>query len=131
MEYKLTSETTVETLPLSAREWEMIRKLAAQPAGWEPRGDRDYTRGRVPAEEALEMAESVKLSRQYLRRERPVEQAEEAWTVPELKKSLGYVEGDPFTFLGDTDRRRKVDAFVSLASAGGFEVLPGRSREER
>src|SRR5215210_1585015 len=86
------------------------------------------TIGSIVLANAVEMAESVKLSRQYLRRERPVEQAEEAWTVPELKKSLGYVEGDPFTFLGDTDRRRKVDAFVSLASAGGFEVLPGRSR---
>ena|SRR5215217_4362900 len=129
MGYELISEAMGETLRLSSREWEMLRALAAQPAGWEPEEDRDYSRGSIPAEEALEMAESVKLSLQYLWREPSLEQAGVAQTVPELLNSLGYVEGDPFTFFGDVDRRRKVETFIRLASAGVLEIFPQYSVE--
>jgi hypothetical protein len=126
MEYELISQATGETLHLTAREWEMLRKLAAQPAGWKPNGEREYTRGSISAEEALEMAESVKRSQSQLGRGRSEEQALVAETVEELRESLGYVEEDPLTFFGDAARRRKVEDFVRLASAGGFEVRPLR-----
>jgi len=130
MGYVLTSQATGETLPLSAREWEMIRALAAQPPGWDPKGDRDYTGGRIPTDEASVMAESVKGQLRYLSRAHSVEQAGEARTVPELRESLGHVQGDSRTFFGDDARRRKGEDFVRLASAGAFEVLPRRSEEE-
>jgi len=50
------------------------KKAGAQPAGWAPREDRDYTRGRICTEEALEMAESVEEMLPYLSRERASEQ---------------------------------------------------------
>jgi hypothetical protein len=125
MDYVLSSQATGEALPLSAREWEMLLKLAEQPAGWEPKGDRDYTRGTVPAEEAAEMAESVRRALSQLWKERADEQAAaEARTLAELRNSLGYVEGDPHTFFGDAAGRLKVEDFVRTASAGAFEVLP-------
>jgi len=104
----------------------MPRKLAAQRAGWEPNEQRDYTRGSISAEEALEMTDSVRLSLPYLERTPSVTEALEAQTVEELQESLEYVEGDPFTYFGDDVRRRKVEDFVRLASAGGFEVRPLR-----
>src|SRR5215216_7848036 len=111
MEYELISQATGETLRLTAREWEMLRRLAAQPAGWEPNEQRNYTQGSISAEEALEMAESVEISKPYLRRERSVEQALEAETPEELRESLGH--NDPFTFFGADDaRRRKVEDFI-------------------
>jgi hypothetical protein len=73
MEYTLSSEATRQTLLLNALEWEMLRKLAAQPAGWEPNEERDYTQGRISAEEALKMAESVTLSQSQFLRERSEE----------------------------------------------------------
>jgi hypothetical protein len=130
MGYQLTSESTGETLTLSPREWEMLLKLADQPAGWQPRGDREYTRGMFPAEAASEMAESVKVSLPYLSRERVGEQAGKARNVEELPKSLGYLQGDPHTFFGDAAGRRKVERFIKLASLGAFEVLPNPSEEE-
>jgi len=63
MEYELISEAAGETLPLTAREWEMLRKLAGLPAGWIPNEERDYTQDRISAEEALEMAAPVCLFR--------------------------------------------------------------------
>ena len=123
MEYTLSSEATRQTLPLNAQEWEMLRKLAAQPAGWKPNEERDYTQGSISAEETLEMAESVRLSLPSLGKAFSTTQALEAETLEELQESLGYVEGDPFTYFGDDARRRKVEAFVRLASAGGLEVL--------
>ena len=76
------------------------------------------------------MAESLKISLPHLSRERAGEQAGEARMVQELRKSLGYVEGDPLTFFGDAARRRKVDSFVRMASVGVFEVLPRRGEAE-
>jgi hypothetical protein len=132
MSYTLIkSEITDEALTLTSREWEMLRKLAAEPPGWKPQGDRDYTRGWISPEEATDMAESVKGQLAYLWRERPDAQAEEPHSLFELRDSLGYVEGDPHTFFGDQDRRRKVEAFVLLASAGPFEVLPHLPEEEK
>jgi len=130
MYYELVSQATHETLKLSSREWEMLRKLAAEPPGWKSQEDRDYTRGCISSEEAADMAESVKGQLAYLWRERPDAPAEEVHTLFELRDSLGYVEGDPHTFFGDLDRRRKVEAFVLLASAGAFEVLPRPYDEE-
>jgi hypothetical protein len=125
MSYTLIkSEMTDEALTLTSREWEMLRKLAAEPPGWKPREDRDYTRGRISSEEAAEMAESVKGQLAYLWRERPDAPAEEVHTLFELRDSLGYVEGDPHTFFGDLDRRRKAEVFVLLALAGALEILP-------
>ena len=125
MSYTLIkSEITDEALTLTSREWEMLRKLAAELPGWKPQEDRDYTRDRISSEEAADMAESVKGQLAYLWRERPDAQAEEVHTLFELRDSLGYVEGDPHTFFGDLDRRRKVEGFVLIASAGAFEVLP-------
>ncbi len=120
----IKSVMTDETLTLTSREWEMLRKLAAEPPGWKPQEDRDYTRGRISSEEAANMAESVKGQLAYLWRESPDAQAGEVHTLFELRNSLGYVEGDPHTFFGDLDRRRKVEVFVLLASAGAIEVLP-------
>jgi hypothetical protein len=125
MSYTLIkSEITDEALTLTSREWEMLLKLAAEPPGWKPQEDRDYTRGRISSEEAADMAESVKGQLAYLWRERPDAPSEEVHTLFELRDSLGYVEGDPHTFFGDQNRRRKAEAFVLLASAGAFEVQP-------
>jgi len=76
------------------------------------------------------MAESVEEQIKYLSRRRPDSPPEEVRTVPELRKSLGYIEGDPFTYLGDEDRRRKVEVFVLLAKAGALVVLPHSYDEE-
>jgi hypothetical protein len=131
MSYTLIkSEITDEALTLTSREWEMLRKLAAEPPGWKPQEGRDYTRGRISSEEAADMAESVKGQLAYLWRERPDAPSEEVHTLFELRDSLGYVEGDPHTFFGDQDRRRKVEAFVLLALAGAFEVRPRPYDEE-
>ena len=124
MDYQLVSEATGDTVHLSSREWEMLRELARQPAGWKPKEDKDYTRGTIPAEEAAVMAHSVEVSFPHLRRERDVEKAREARTLQELEESLGYIEGDPLTFFGDDARRRKVEVFIKLASVGALEVLP-------
>jgi hypothetical protein len=131
MSYTLIkSEITDETLKLSSREWEMLRKLAAEPPGWKPQEGRDYTRGRIASEEAADLAESVKGQLAYLWRERPDAPSEEVHTLFELRDSLGYVEGDPHTFFGDLGRRRKVEAFVLLALAGALEVRPRPYDEE-
>ncbi len=126
MEYELLSQATGETLHLTAREWGMLRRLAAQAAGWEPNEERDYTQGRITADEALKMAESVKLFQPRLERERSAEQVLGAQTVEELRESLGYVAGNLITYFGDAAGRHKVEAFVKLATAGGFEVRPRR-----
>jgi hypothetical protein len=127
----IKSEIADEALTLTSREWEMLRKLAAEPPGWKPQEDRDYTRGCISSEEAANMAESVKGQLAYLWRERPDAPSEEVHTLFELRDSLGYVEGDPHTFFGDVDRRRKVEEFIRLASAGAFEVLPYLPEEEK
>ena len=130
MEYELISLATGETLPLTAREWEMLRRLAAQPAGWEPNEQRNYTQGSISAEEALAMAESVKELLPYLSKERtgeqPEEQTEKPRTLAELRERFGGIEGDPFTYFANAAGRHKVEAFVKLATAGGFEVHPRR-----
>jgi hypothetical protein len=126
MEYELISQATGETLHLTAREWEMLRRLAAQPAGWEPNEQRNYTQGSISAEEGLAMAESVKELFPYLSKERPGEQTEKPHTLAELRERFGGIEGDPFTYLGNAAGCHKVEAFVKLATAGGFEVHPRR-----
>src|SRR5215210_1406359 len=105
MEYELISQATGETLHLTAREWEMLRKLADQPAGWKPNGEREYTRGSISAEEALEMAVSVEELLPYLSREPAGEQTEKPRTLTELWESLGHIEGDPFTYFGNAAGR--------------------------
>lgn len=51
-------------------------------------------------------------------------------TVPELRKSLGYAEGDPLKLFGDARIHHRGQSFVRLASAGAFEVLLWPSEEE-
>lgn len=123
MGYKLTSEKEGGTLQLSTGEWEMLQQLAASPGGWEPRENRDYTRGRIDPEEASEMADSVRemlpaasMGPDDARTEEPLR------TRQGLRESLGY-EQDSLSFFGDPHRRYKGDGFVRLASDGASEII--------
>ena len=137
MGYQLTSEATGVVLPLNPREWEMLLKLAAasgEASIWEPEGGRDYTRGKVPSEEASRMAASVtEMLRQMPQEpsEEPTKAARrspagnfETWTKSEMLNHLGYTEENPLAFFSIARRRRMAERFVQLAAAGAFEVLP-------
>ena len=142
MGYKLISEPTDETLSLSSREWEMLRRLAAYPEDasvWGPEEGMDYTRGGISAEEASRMAHSVSEALMQIRKHaaEPTEEAQrhpsgnfETWTRQEMLNHLGPSEENPLEFFSSPRRLRRGENFVRLASAGAFEVLPSLPEEE-
>ena len=142
MSYELISEATDETLPLSSREWVMLRKLAAYPedAGvWGPEEGMDYTRGFISAEEASRMAQSVNEALTQIREHaaEPTEEAQrrpsgnfETRTRQEMQDQLGLSEENPLEFFNAPRRLRRGENFVRLASAGAFKVLPDLPEDE-